>query len=331
MRVLCTGGAGYVGSACLRHLLRHGLEAFAYDDLSEGRAAAVPDADRRLVVGSILDRPLLERTLRDRAIDAVMHFAAVASVPESIARPAEYWEINVVGTKNVLDAMRAAGVASVVFSSTAATYAFSDRMPLEEDDLQAPVTPYGTTKLACERMLDEYRTAYGIAFTAMRYFNASGADEDGEFGEDRRAETHLIPLVLYAAVGRREKVMVFGDDWPTRDGTCVRDYVHVDDIAQAHRLALAAHRPGVGRFYNIGSSSGATVREIVTACERAAGRPIRTETAPRRPGDPAVLIASSDRLRRELGWEPRLPSVDDIVGTAYRWHSRYPGGYADKR
>lgn len=329
MRVLCTGGAGYVGSACLRYMLRQGVEAFAYDDLSEGNRLAVPDHESRLVVGDIRDQDRFEQALRDLRIDSVMHFAAVASVPESIREPARYWDVNVVGTKRVLDGMRACGVERLIFSSTAAVYAFTDSMPLTEDSEKRPATPYGTTKLACETMLEEYRVAYGIGYTAMRYFNASGADTDGGHGESRRCETHLIPLVLQAALGQRDHVKIFGDDWPTRDGTCVRDYVHVEDIAQAHVLAMESQEPSRGRTFNIGSSEGTTVREVVDACAAATGREVPCEVAPRRPGDPAELIADSTRLRRELGWDPRVPGIGPIVASAHTWHSGHPGGYAD--
>ncbi|MEJ1338287.1 MAG: UDP-glucose 4-epimerase GalE [Candidatus Sedimenticola sp. (ex Thyasira tokunagai)] len=330
MRILCTGGAGYVGSACLRYLLKKGYEAFAYDNLSEGRREAVPDADARLIVGDLSDYSSLVKCLRDYEIDAVMHFAAVASVPESISQPALYWDVNVTGTKNLLDAMFECGIKNIVFSSTAATYAFSDKMPLVEEDLQKPVTPYGTTKLACESMLNDYRIAYDIGFTAMRYFNASGADPDGEYGEDRNDESHLIPLVLYAAVGRRKEVKVFGTELDTRDGSCIRDYVHVEDIARAHVLAMESHKPGIGRFFNIGSNTGATVKEIITACESVAGKPITWQPAEQRPGDPSILVASADKLINELGWSPKYKTVSDIVETAHRWHSKYPNGYADK-
>lgn len=329
-RVLCTGGAGYVGSACLRYLLKKGYETFAYDNLTEGKRQAVPDAETRLIVGDLSDRTKLTQTLRDYKIDAIMHFAAVASVPESIKQPSLYWAVNVTGTRNLLDAMLECGVENIIFSSTAATYAFSDKMPLIEDDLKNPVTPYGTTKLACESMLDDYRIAYNIGFTAMRYFNASGADPDGEYGEDRNNESHLIPLVLYAAVGRRKDVKIFGSDWGTRDGTCVRDYVHVEDIARAHVLAMESQKPGIGRFYNIGSKSGATVKEIISACEKASGNSIPWSSALRRPGDPATLIANADKLVDELGWSPKYKTIEHIVETAYRWHSRYPNGYSDK-
>jgi UDP-glucose 4-epimerase len=331
LRVLCTGGAGYVGSACLRFLLRNGYEAFAFDNLSEGRREAVPDAEKRLVVGDLDDREALVRAMQTHKINAVMHFAAVASVPESIAQPDLYWRVNVVGTKNLLDAMRVCEVSNLVFSSTAATYAFSDKMPIQESDLQVPVTPYGSTKLACEYMLRDYSAAYNIGFTAMRYFNASGADSDGEYGEDRRHETHLIPLALYSAVGRNPSVNIYGDDWDTRDGSCVRDYVHVEDIAAAHVLAMESQKKGRARYFNIGSKRGVTVKEVIEACARVSGVGIHQNIAPRRPGDPAVLIASSDSLAAELGWQPKYQSIDEIVESAYRWHSRYPNGYSAKK
>jgi UDP-glucose 4-epimerase len=196
--------------------------------------------------------------------------------------------------------------------------------------LQQPVTPYGSTKLACEHLLKDYSTAYGIGFTAMRYFNAAGADSDGEYGEDRNEESHLIPLVLYSAVGRNKSVSIFGDDWDTRDGTCVRDYVHVEDIASAHVMAMESQQAGKGRFYNIGSNRGITVQEIIDACEKIGNVSIDRNIAPRRPGDPAILVASADKLSSELGWVPAHGSIESIVESAYRWHSRYPNGYQDK-
>ncbi|MDC0004317.1 UDP-glucose 4-epimerase GalE [Porticoccaceae bacterium] len=330
MRILCTGGAGYVGSACLRYLLDKGYEAFAFDDLSEGNAKAVPDSEHRLIVGDILNKRQLIETLNSYKIDVVMHFAAVASVPDSITMPSLYWEVNVVGTKNVLDAMNECGIKNIVFSSTAATYALTDNMPLDEAGLQMPLTPYGTTKLACEHMLNDYRIAYGIGFTVMRYFNASGADIDGEYGEDRRAESHLIPLAFHTAVGRRKKMLVYGDDWPTRDGSCVRDYVHVEDIAQAHVLAMENNQPAIGNFYNIGSNEGASVLEILKQCEQACSNDINWQFAARRPGDPATLVASSQKIRDELNWHPRH-NLLAIIQTAYDWHHRYPKGYSDKQ
>jgi UDP-glucose 4-epimerase len=327
MRILLTGGAGYVGSACLRWLLAHGHDPIAYDNLLEGNTAAVPKARDRLIVGDITDTDRLAEVLRQRGVEAVMHFAALASVPDSIADPDAYYRINVSGTKSVLDAMRSTDVRKVLFSSTAATYGFHAEMPLRENSPQTPETPYGTTKLAAEWLIKDYARAYGLSYTLLRYFNASGADLDGDFGEDRRHEAHLIPLILQAAVGRRPKVMIYGEDYPTPDGTCVRDYIHTADLAQAHQLAVESLEPGVGRAYNLGSGTGVTVLKVLRACEQAVGRPIPHEFTGRRPGDPAVLIASPDKITRELGWTPRHSNIDEIVRTAWDWHRRHPGGF----
>lgn len=327
MNILLTGGAGYVGSACLRWLLRHGHNPIAYDDLSSGNAASVP-ADR-LIIGDIADGPALRQAMREHDIDAVMHFAALASVPQSIDDPESYYRINVQGTKNVLDAMHDTGVGRIVFSSTAATYGFHDDMPLTEDTPQTPQVPYGTTKLAAEWLIKDYARAYDMGYALLRYFNASGADPDGQHGECRTQESHLIPLTLAVATGRREKLLVYGGDYDTRDGTCVRDYVHTDDLAQAHQLAVERLKPGVGLAYNVGCGEGTTVLEVLRACEAAVGRPIPYEIVDRRPGDPAVLVASSDRITSELGWSPKYASIEQIVETAWRWHASHPEGYAE--
>jgi UDP-glucose-4-epimerase GalE len=326
MRLLLTGGAGYIGSACLRWLLRHGHDPIAYDNLSEGNPPAVPDG--RLVEGDILDTARLARALREHRADGLMHFSALTSVPGSVTDPEGYYRVNVVGTKSVLDAMRDAGVSRIVFSSTAATYAFDTPMPLREDSPQLPESPYGTTKLAAERMIRDYAQAYGLGFTILRYFNAAGADPDGNFGEDHKKETHLVPLTLQVALGQREKLLVYGDDWGTRDGTCVRDYVHTEDLAQAHQRAVEAIEPGVARVYNLGSGTGTTVREVIEVCQAVSGRPVPHEIVGRRPGDPPVLVASPERITRELGWSPAFPDIRAIAESAWRWHSTHPNGYA---
>lgn len=328
MKILLTGGAGYVGSACLRWLLAHGHDPIAYDNLSEGNTAAIPDSRARLIIGDIADTDHLAEVLRQRNVDAVMHFAALASVPESIADPEAYYRVNVGGTKSVLDAMRAANVRKVLFSSTAATYGFHAEMPLRENSPQTPETPYGGTKLAAEWLIKDYACAYGLGYTLLRYFNASGADLDGNFGEDRRHEAHLIPLIFQTAVGRRPKVMIYGDDYPTPDGSCVRDYVHTADLAQAHQLAVESLEPGMGRVYNLSSGTGVTVLEVLQACEMATGRSIPHEIVGRRPGDPAMLVASPERITRELNWSPRHSNIDKIVRTAWEWHRRRPEGYS---
>lgn len=330
MKVLCTGGAGYVGSACVRFLLSQGHDVCAYDNLSSGNRGAVPDFERRLVVGDIMDAELLSRTLRERQIDIVMHFAALIDVGESEVHPQDYWEVNFVGTKRVVDAMLSQGVQRLVFSSTAAVYGASQEMPLTESSATLPENVYGQTKLACEQLLADYSKGCGLGYTTFRYFNASGADEDGEHGEYRKKESHLVPLALQTAVGVRQQLSVFGEDWPTADGTCVRDYVHVWDIAQAHGLGAETLQPGQGRTYNLGSSTGTSVLEVIRACEAASDRKVNWQGAPRRPGDPAVLVASSERVRSELAWQPRFQSAEAIVASAYRWHQRYPNGYADK-
>jgi UDP-glucose 4-epimerase len=328
MKILLTGGAGYVGSACLRWLLEQGHDPIAYDSLLEGNPAAVPDAANRLVVGDIVETDRLAELLQRHGIEAVMHFAALASVPDSIADPEAYYRVNVGGTKSVLDAMRTAGIRKILFSSTAATYGFHTEMPLRENSPQTPETPYGTSKLSAEWIIKDYTRAYGFGYTLLRYFNASGADIDGDFGEDRRRENHLIPLILQVAIGRRPKVLIYGDDYPTRDGSCMRDYVHTADLAQAHQLAVESLAPGMGRVYNLGSGTGATVLEVLRACEKVVGRPIAHEIVGRRPGDPAVLIASSEKIVAELGWSPSHSSIQDIVRTAWAWHHRHPNGFA---
>jgi UDP-glucose 4-epimerase len=328
MRLLLTGGAGYIGSACLRWLLRHGHDPIAYDNLSEGNAASIPEG--RLVRGDIADVDLLARALREHRAQGLLHFSALASVPHSVSDPESYYRVNVVGTKNVLDAMRRENVNRIVFSSTAATYAFDASMPLVENSVQLPESPYGTTKLAAERMILDYARAFGIGYTILRYFNAAGADPDGRFGEDHKQETHLVPLTLQVALGKREKLLVYGDDWETRDGTCVRDYVHTEDLAQAHLLAIVSLEPGKGRVYNLGSGSGTTVREVIDVCQAVSGRPILHEIVSRRAGDPPVLIASPDRIVSELGWSPRHADIRSIAETAWRWHSTHPDGYATR-
>ena len=325
MNILLTGGAGYIGSATLRWLLKQGHHAIAYDNMLEGNARSVPP--ERLISGDILDTERLTQALVEHKVDALMHFAALASVPLSISDPESYWRTNVVGTKSVLDAMKQAKVPRIVFSSTAATYAFGVEMPIRESTPQIPKTPYGSTKLSAEWLIREYALAYDLGYTILRYFNASGADPDGQFGESRHVEGHIIPLTLLVAVGRRERLKIFGGDWDTRDGTCVRDYVHTDDLALAHQLAVESLEPGVGRAYNLGSGTGTTILEVLRACEKAVGRPIAHEVVDRRPGDPGTLIATPELITRELGWKPRYETIDSIVETAWRWHESHPDGY----
>lgn len=325
MRVLVVGGAGYIGSHTVRHLGRVGHDVWVLDNLVHGHEAAVPPG--RLIVGDLADGPALEGVLRARGIEAVMHFAAFASVPESVAEPAKYFRNNVVGSLNLLDAMRAAGVPRIVFSSTAAVYGVPDVVPIPEDAPKRPINPYGFTKLAIERALSDYAAAYGIGAATLRYFNACGAADDGSIGEDHRPETHIIPLILQVALGQRPSIAVTGTDYPTPDGSCIRDYIHVDDLADAHLRVLERVESGRALTYNVGTGVGASVREVVEAARRVTGRPIAVVEGPRRAGDPPSLVASADAARRDLGWSPRYTDIESIVASAWAWHSTHPHGY----
>lgn len=318
MRVLLTGGAGYVGSACFRAFRRKGVEAFVFDDLSEGHAAAV-EADR-LDIGDLRDTEAVARVLRDRDITHVVHFAAKTSVPESIADPSGYWSTNVDGSRSLLEAMRTTGVGRIVFSSTAAVYAHGLDRPIRESDTIRPATPYGTSKLAVEHLLAGYAEGYGFGATALRYFNACGADADGMHGEAHRKEGHVVPLLLQTALGQRGSFKVYGDGWPTPDGTCVRDFVSVLDLAEAHFLAVQKLEPGRMAAHNLGSGEGTSVRQLLDAAGRLAGRAVPHTVEAPRPGDPAVLVADIASARVALGWEPRNSRIERILDTAWRWH-----------
>jgi len=328
MRILVVGGAGYIGSHALRVLAQAGHDVWAYDSLVFGHRAAV--ATDRLIVGDLHDRPLLERTLVDLRIDAVMHFAGFIFVGESVVDPAKYYHNNIVGSLVLLDAMRAAGVQRIVFSSTTATYGVPNRIPITEAEPQKPINPYGYTKLVIEQALADYAKAYGFGYAALRYFNASGASPVGDIGEDHLPETHLIPLVLQVALGQRESIAVFGDDYPTSDGTCIRDYIHVDDLSVAHLKALDLLEPGKALKLNLGTGRGYSVRQVIDACRQVTGREIPEVTAPRREGDAPELVADATAARELLAWQPRYASIEEIVETAWRWHSAHPRGYADR-
>ena len=315
MRLLVTGGAGYVGSGCATVLLENGHDVVILDDLSTGNADAVP-AGAQFVEGDVAD--LAPRVLTDGpTFDGVLHFAAQSLVGESVQHPEKYWYGNVVKTLDLLEAMRAAGTPRLVFSSTAATYGEPESTPITEDAPTRPTNPYGASKLAIDHAITSYAAAHGLGATSLRYFNVAGAYAGT--GENRVVETHLIPLVLQVALGQRETISVFGTDWPTHDGTAVRDYIHIRDLADAHLLALQTSTPSTHRIYNLGSGSGFSVREVISACERVTGRPIAAVDAPRRAGDPAVLVASSARAMAELGWQPKHTDIDGIVADAWEY------------
>jgi UDP-glucose 4-epimerase len=323
VRLLVTGGAGYVGGHAVRALLEADHEVVVFDNLVYGHAETVPC---ELIVGDLADRPLLDSVLGGRHFDAVLHFAAYAYVGESVTDPAKYWRNNVSGGIQLLDAMRANGCARIVFSSTCATYGYPDTVPVTEDEPKKPESPYGESKLTFERVLASYAHAYDLRSVSLRYFNAAGARPDGTLGEDHDPETHLIPLVLRVAAGRASSIKLFGTDYPTPDGTCVRDYIHVDDLASAHLLALGAMvEQGACKAFNLGTGRGYSVREIVEACQRVTGRQIPTEEVERRAGDPAALFADNTKIRRELSWVPAYLDVESVVQTAWSWHARQWG------
>jgi UDP-glucose 4-epimerase len=325
MKILVTGGAGYIGSHAVRQLVRRGHEPLVLDNLSTGHRQAVTDIP--LIETDLLDKDGLVRCFETHRPDAVMHFAAKSLVGESMEAPYTYYENNVVGSLNLLKAAMDAGVDKFIFSSTAAVYGQPDIVPITESCAKAPLNVYGKTKLIIETMLEDFSNIYGIRYKALRYFNAAGADETGDIGEDHAPETHLAPIIFQYVNGRRDRLSVFGNDYETKDGTCVRDYIHVTDLADAHLLALDdLNRGGMSNAYNLGSEQGYTVLEIIQAASDVVGHPIDYDIAPRRAGDPAVLIASSSRIKTELGWQPRF-GIHDMLASAWRFHKEYPNGY----
>jgi UDP-glucose 4-epimerase len=328
MKILVIGGAGYVGSHTVRLLMAAGHEVWIYDNVSRGHRESVPPG--RLIEGELSDRMFLINIFRDYEIDAVVHFAAFALVNESVQHPAIYYQNNVAATLELLEAMRAAGVWRIVFSSTTATYGEPDIIPIAETTLQQPINPYGFTKLVIEHALTDYAQAYGFGCAALRYFNAAGAHPDGIIGEDHDPETHLIPIVLQVALGQRESISVYGTDYPTPDGTCIRDYIHVDDLGSAHLKALQLLTPGLNLQLNLGTGRGNSVQEVINACRKVTGHPIPAVAAGRRAGDPAELVADSSLAQRTLDWSPRYTDIEEIVRTAWNWHSSHPQGYATK-
>lgn len=326
MAILVTGGAGYIGSHTVAELLARGKEVVVVDNLQQGHRDAVIGGT--LEVGDLRDTDFMARVFRDHEIEAVVHFAANSLVGVSMKEPYAYYHNNVYGTLCLLEAMRNAGVNKIVFSSTAATYGEPERTPIQESDRTLPTNTYGETKLSMEKMMHWFDVAHGMKFVALRYFNAAGSHESGKIGEDHNPETHLIPLVLQVALGQREHISVFGDDYATPDGTCVRDYIHVSDLADAHLRALDRLLDGgESTVYNLGNGRGFSVREVIEVAREVTGHPIPAAMEGRREGDPAVLVASADRARTELGWIPQRPGLHDIIASAWRWHSTHPQGY----
>jgi UDP-glucose 4-epimerase len=317
MNILVTGGAGYIGGTVCRILLAAGHRVTIFDNFCHSRRSAVP-ADATLVEGSLADRNLIESTLRAGPFDGIMHFAALIEAGESMKVPELYFRNNTAGTLSLLEAMQATGHDKLVFSSTAACYGEPEKTPILEDAKLSPTNPYGESKLLSEYMMRWQANAHGLRFAALRYFNVAGALPG--YGENHEPESHLIPLILDVALGRRASIRIYGNDYPTLDGTCVRDYIHVADLADAHLLALQALESRSHVIYNIGNGQGFTVQQVIDSVRRVTGHPIPVELHPRRPGDPAVLVASSEAIQRDLGWAPKYPQLDDIIASAWAWH-----------
>ncbi|HEX5323111.1 MAG TPA: UDP-glucose 4-epimerase GalE [Capsulimonadaceae bacterium] len=330
--ILVTGGAGYIGSHTAKLLLKQNHRVIIYDSLELGHEAVMrylPDAT--LVRGDLADDSLIRGTLAEHKIDSVIHFAAYASVPESVGDPPKYYHNNIINGIRFLDAVRDAGVKSFIFSSSAATFGEPQYSPIDENHPQRPTNPYGQTKLDFEHILHWYDVAYGIKSISLRYFCAAGADPDGELGEDHTPETHMIPLALFAAIGRRPDIKMFGTDYPTEDGTGVRDYIHVTDLASAHILALNALTNGAQTTaYNLGNGKGYSVKEVIETAGQVTKKNIIAQAAPRRPGDPAILVASPQKIMKELGWRPQFGDLPTIIKTAYDWFVAHPNGYGDQ-
>ncbi len=326
MKILVTGGAGYVGSHCVRGLCDAGDEVVVYDNLSTGHREAV-DSRAASITGDLGDSPLLERLLSEGGFDAVMHFAAFAEVGESVKEPLKYYRNNVANTLALLEEMRANDVKRIVFSSTCATYGIPPAVPITEDMPARPISPYGCTKLAIEWMLRDSATGWGLGATALRYFNAAGAAPDGSIGEDHEPESHLIPRVLKVALGQSEEIRIFGIDYPTPDGSCIRDYVHVEDLSSIHRMAIETQPEGQFRCYNVGTGVGVSVKEVIEAARAVTGREVPASPAPRRKGDPPELYADPTLITTELGWKPEYTDIARTVETAWSWHQTHPNGF----
>lgn len=330
MKILVCGGAGYIGSHTVYELIEQGHQVVVADNLCKGHKSAV-HKDAKLYVGDLRDADFLDGVFAENKIDAVIDFAAFSLVGESCSEPLKYFDNNVYGTIRLLEAMNRAGVKKIVFSSTAATYGEPENIPILESDRTLPTNPYGETKLTVEKILKWSDKAYGIKYVALRYFNAAGAHISGEIGEDHSPESHLIPIILQVALGQREKIAMFGDDYPTPDGTCVRDYIHVTDLADAHIKAIEKlFKDETSSVYNLGNGTGFSVKEVVEETRRVTGKEIKAVIEGRRPGDPSTLIATSEKAMKELGWKPRFNTLTQIIETAWKWHQSHPCGYRDK-
>jgi UDP-glucose 4-epimerase len=325
MNILLTGGAGYIGSHLVRALTAAGHSCIVYDNLSKGHAESLTEGD--LIVADVADGEAMRVALRENAIDAVIHLAAFIEAGESVRKPEKYFRNNTIIGLTLLEAMRDTGVKKLVFSSTAAVYGVPKTVPILEESELSPINPYGASKLCVEYMLRAYAEAYGLGAVSLRYFNVAGAHPEGDIGEAHAPETHLIPLVLQAALGKRPNISVFGDDYDTPDGTCVRDYIHVCDLSDAHVLAVAAAEAGKVKVYNLGNGEGFSVLEVIQTCRQVTGQPIPSVLAARRPGDPDRLVAGSQRAMDELAWQPKYPYLKEIVSHAWAWHKNHPNGY----
>ena len=330
MAILVAGGAGYIGSHMVKDLIEHGEDVVVADNLSTGHRDAI-NPKAKFYEGDIRDRKFLDKVFDNEDITAVVHFAAFSIVPESMSKPLKYFDNNTGGMITLLEVMRDHNIKYIVFSSTAATYGVPEHMPIKETDPQNPINPYGLSKLMMEKMMAWADKAYGIKFVALRYFNVAGAAPDGTIGEDHGPETHLVPIILQVAQGKRKELSIFGDDYNTPDGTNVRDYVHVMDLTDAHILAIKYLEAGnKSNAFNLGSSTGFSNKQMLEAAREVTGKPIPAKMAPRRPGDPDSLVAASDKAREILGWKPKYDDVHDIIATAWKWHSTHPKGYDDR-
>lgn len=324
--ILVTGGAGYIGSHTVRELRERGMDVVVYDNLSTGHIESIGDTP--FVKGDLFDVELLRKTFREYGVDSVIHFAAYSLVGESMVNPAKYYHNNVAGTLALLDAMLAENVKYLVFSSSAATYGDCGDGLITENSPQNPTSVYGQTKLMMEQFMQDYDKAYGMKYVALRYFNAAGAHASGEIGEAHNPESHLIPLILQVSNGKREQINIFGDDYPTHDGTCIRDYIHITDLADAHIKALEyLKNGGKSTYYNLGNGNGFSVKKVIDTVEKVVGSPVKKQVVDRRPGDPASLVASSEKIQKELGWKPKYDTLDSIVASAWKWHSTHPDGF----